>query len=123
VGSNPAAPTKLHNVFNAKNGRSVYGLPPVYRQFTIFVLNTFQRSRRHMTKKHPNDGPTFTHSTIKKPRRLAPSPSRRQAELDQAMRDAAKEKHFRQRMNEDPVGFMEETFGCSIAEYLEKKNH
>jgi hypothetical protein len=75
-----------------------------------------------MGRQHPQNGPTFSKATIKAPRSTTLSLSRRQAELQQAMRDAAKEKHSRQRMKEDPAGFIEETFGCSIEEYL-KKTH
>ena len=74
-----------------------------------------------MTKKHRNDGPTFAHSTIKKPRPLTPSPEQKQAELEQATRDSDKEKRFRQRLKEDPVGLFEEHLG-PIEEYLKKKD-
>jgi hypothetical protein len=70
--------------------------------------------------KHPNNGPTFSKSTINKPRGTAPSPERRQAALEQTMRDAEKEKRLRQRLKDDPVGLINETFG-SIEEYLKKK--
>jgi hypothetical protein len=41
-----------------------------------------------MTKKHPNDGPTFGHGKPVKRQRPAPDPAREKAALDQAARDS-----------------------------------
>ena len=62
----------------------------------------------------------MAHATYKVGRGPPPSPERRQAALEDAMRDAAKEKLFRQRMAEDPAGLIRERVG-SIAEYLKQK--
>jgi hypothetical protein len=73
--------------------------------------------------KHPNNGPTFSKPTIKMPRRDPLSPDKQKAAAEQAARDAAKERTFRKRLMEDPKALFEEAFGCSIAEYLKKKNY
>ena len=56
-----------------------------------------------MSKAHHNDGPTFRPGTMKMPRLPARSPAREQAEQEQAARDAAKLRNFRERVPE--VGF------------------
>jgi hypothetical protein len=53
-----------------------------------------------MSKAYHNDGPTFRPGTMKKPRPNVPSPARRQAESEQAARDAAKARSFDKRVNE-----------------------
>jgi hypothetical protein len=47
-----------------------------------------------MMAKHPNNGPTFSKPTIKGLRRSVPSPAKRQAEMDELARDAAKAREF-----------------------------
>jgi hypothetical protein len=50
-----------------------------------------------MSNPHPNNGPSLSAPTYKNRRpALAPSPERRQAELEQAARDAAKHRRLRQ---------------------------
>jgi hypothetical protein len=73
-----------------------------------------------MSKRHPQNGPSLSDATIKKSRPNPPSPDRQQAALQQAMRDADKEKRFRQGLKEDPVGLIEEHLG-SIADYLKNR--
>jgi hypothetical protein len=48
-----------------------------------------------MSKQHPNNGPSLSKAPPKKQRLSAsPSPTRRQAELDQTARDTAKAREF-----------------------------
>ena len=45
--------------------------------------------------KHPNNGPTFSKATPKKPNsQRRPSPAKERAEYEQAVRDAAKSRTF-----------------------------
>lgn len=44
--------------------------------------------------KHPNNGPTFSKSTLKPQRPSPSSPGRREAILEQSKRDAIKTKEF-----------------------------
>jgi hypothetical protein len=55
--------------------------------------------------KHPDNGPTFSKPTIKKPRPPAPSPARQRAELEQRALDAKKSRDVHKRINE--VGIVE----------------
>ena len=60
--------------------------------------------------KHPNNGPTFSKPTIRKPRPTVPSPARVQAELDQIASDTAKQRRFRQLFREDRNAWFNEYF-------------
>jgi hypothetical protein len=55
--------------------------------------------------KRPQNGPTFSNAPPKKQNlNAAPSPTRKQAELDQTARDCAKTRQF----NKDPVAWVKE---------------
>jgi hypothetical protein len=54
-----------------------------------------------MSRKHPQDGPTFSKATIKRPRRPAPSPEQKKAELAEAARDSKKLREWRERLNDE----------------------
>lgn len=65
-----------------------------------------------MSKKHHNDGPTFSKSP-KKPKLLTPDErgileARKEVELEQTERDAAKSRAAHQRMHKDPEGWIQE---------------
>jgi hypothetical protein len=61
-----------------------------------------------MTKKHHNDGPTFTPlSTKKKPRPTPPSPDRKQAQLDEDIRTAAKRRALNHELKTNPGAFIQ----------------
>jgi hypothetical protein len=60
-----------------------------------------------MSRRHPNNGPTFSRAPYQKPRpmtdeELAALQGRRVSELAQKMRDAAKEREFRHLLRTDP---------------------
>jgi hypothetical protein len=57
---------------------------------------------RTVSKQHPDNGPSFSKATTKPPRLPVPSLERKQALLDEAAREAAKEKEFRV----DPAGWV-----------------
>jgi hypothetical protein len=60
------------------------------------------------SKKHHNDGPTFTPlSTKKKPRPLVPSPDKGQAQRDQAVRDAARARALDHELKTNPGAFIQ----------------
>lgn len=59
-----------------------------------------------MSKKWKDNGPTFSQSPLQRrlPRQIIPTPEQRQAELDQAARDAAKSRSFHQLRNKVGLG-------------------
>jgi hypothetical protein len=61
-----------------------------------------------MTKKHPNSGPTFTRSTIKKAHPVKPSPGRISAEMDEKRREAATYKRMHKLLATDPAAAVDE---------------
>ena len=69
-----------------------------------------------MSNRHPDNGSTFSKATYKASRPGPPSPERRQAELEQATRDAAKGRRFWQMAHNDPVAWITEYF----KEYFKK---
>ena len=78
-----------------------------------------------MIRRRPRGETTLSKATYdhKRPRYDPPSPERIAAEQQESMRNTEKKKNFDQRMKEDITGLMEENFGCSIEEYLKKKNY
>jgi hypothetical protein len=77
-----------------------------------------------VSKKHPQNGPTFSKSPNRNQQRpTVPSPDQQKAAAEQAARDAAKERSIRKRIMEDPIALLEETFGCTTEEFLKKKNY
>ncbi|WP_407150246.1 hypothetical protein [Bradyrhizobium sp. ORS 86] len=64
-----------------------------------------------MAKKHHNAGPTFSPGSMKKPRPIVPDPEKKRVELDQAARDADKQRRFWVLLNKDPRAWFAEYFG------------
>jgi hypothetical protein len=67
-----------------------------------------------MSKRHPNNGPTFSDSTIKKPRPVTPSPGRIAADMDEKAREAATYRRMHKLLATDPA--------AAVAEWEKKKS-
>jgi hypothetical protein len=61
-----------------------------------------------MGNRHPNNGRSFSAPTYKNRPGLALSPERKQAELEQAASDAAKQRRFRQMLRDDTEAWAKE---------------
>jgi hypothetical protein len=56
-----------------------------------------------MSKRHPQNGPSFSKAPIKAARPAAQSPDRHAAELEETARLAARSKRFHQAIRTDPA--------------------
>jgi hypothetical protein len=63
-----------------------------------------------MSNRHSDNGSTFSKATYKASRPGLPSSERRRAELEQATRNAARERRFWQMAHNDPVAWIKEYF-------------
>ena len=60
-----------------------------------------------MTKKHPNNGPTFTRAAVEKSRPMPPSPAKLQRAEDDAARDAARARALDHELKTDSSAFIQ----------------
>jgi hypothetical protein len=74
---------------------------------SVLILLIASRERQ-MSNRLPNNGPSFSAPTYKNRPGLAPSPERKQVELEQAASDAAKQRRFRQMLRDDPEAWAKE---------------